>query len=158
VRALEPVKTGGVAWRERSHVVRALRLWPAISVSAGSEPGSHRERWLVATTEYAGLTAYTGGIGRHYAALLPALVRHGVDVDLIVFSDAAPQRNPQLHGVRLVAFHRTDRLSPIRALFASARRVRAVFERFFHTVRTKARGMRLLAGDVDVEAYLGGWL
>lgn len=27
MRALEPVKTGGVAWRERSHVVRVLRLW-----------------------------------------------------------------------------------------------------------------------------------
>lgn len=102
---------------------------PALSVRAGFEPGSRRERWLVATTEYAGLTAYTGGIGRHYAALLPALVRHGVDVDLIVFSDAAPRPNPELHGVRLVAFDRTDRLSPIRALFARARRVRAVFER-----------------------------
>lgn len=49
--------------------------------------GRHGERWLVATTEYAGLTAYTGGIGRHYAALLPALVRHGIEVDLAVFSD-----------------------------------------------------------------------
>ena len=50
-----------------------------------------RERWLVPVTEYAGLTAYTGGIGRHYAALLPALVRHGIDVDLIVFSDACAE-------------------------------------------------------------------
>ena len=96
---------------------------------ARAHPGQHRERWLVATTEYADLTAYTGGIGRHYAALLPALVRQGVDVDLIVFSDAAPQRNAELHGVRLVAFHRTDRLSRIRSLFACARLVRAAFER-----------------------------
>ncbi len=87
------------------------------------------ERWLVATTEYAGLTAYTGGIGSHYAALLPALVRHGIEVDLIVFSDAAPQPDPRLRGVRLVAFDRTDGLSPLRALFARARRVRVAYTR-----------------------------
>ncbi|RHA44217.1 glycosyltransferase family 4 protein [Cellulomonas rhizosphaerae] len=42
------------------------------------------ERWLVATSEYAGLTAYTGGIGTHYAGLLPALVRAGAQVDLLM--------------------------------------------------------------------------
>ena len=88
-----------------------------------------RQRWLVATTEYAGLTAYTGGIGRHYAALLPALVRHGVDVDLVVFSDAAPQAEPELHGVRLIAFERTGRMSRIRAQVRRARIVRAASRR-----------------------------
>lgn len=95
----------------------------ALPMSAGAE------RWLVATTEYAGLTAYTGGIGRHYAALLPALVRLGVDVDLVVFSDAPPQPNAELQGVRLVGFHRTDRLSAARELFTRARQVRKVYRR-----------------------------
>lgn len=59
-------------------------------------------RWLVATTEYAGLTGYTGGIGRHYAALLPALVHRGVEVDLAVLADG-PLASTDLHdGVRLV--------------------------------------------------------
>ena len=48
--------------------------------------GPRPERWLVAVTEYAGLTEYTGGIGRHYAALLPALVNLGITIDLLVFS------------------------------------------------------------------------
>lgn len=52
------------------------------------------QRWLVATTEYAGLTPYTGGIGRHYAALLPALVQLGVEVDLAVFTDAPATPRP----------------------------------------------------------------
>ncbi|MET0862392.1 MAG: glycosyltransferase family 4 protein, partial [Microbacterium sp.] len=88
-----------------------------------------RQRWLVATTEYAGLTAYTGGIGRHYAALLPALVRHGVDVDLVVFSDAAPQADHELHGVRLIACERTDRMSRIGAQIRRAGIVRAAYHR-----------------------------
>lgn len=73
------------------------------------------------------MTAYTGGIGRHYAALLPALVRAGVDVDLVVFSDAAPHADADLQGVRLLAFRRTDRMSRIRAQFARAQVVRAAF-------------------------------
>jgi len=96
-------------------------------MTSGSIP--RNERWLVATTEYAGLTAYTGGIGRHYAALLPALVRHGIDVDLIVFSDAAPEADADLQGVRLIAFECTDRLSRVRALFTRPLRVRGVFRR-----------------------------
>ncbi|MFS0866279.1 glycosyltransferase family 4 protein [Microbacterium sp. 179-B 1A2 NHS] len=59
-----------------------------------------RERWFVATTEYAGLTAYTGGIGRHYAALLPALAEHGVGIDLMVLPDAAPRADARAPGVR----------------------------------------------------------
>ncbi|PZU41176.1 MAG: hypothetical protein DI573_01905 [Microbacterium sp.] len=86
------------------------------------------ERWLVATTEYAGLTSYTGGIGRHYAALLPALVRQGVEIDLVVFSDAQPRADAELHGVRLVAFERAGGTAPIRTLFANARRVRHLYE------------------------------
>lgn len=102
---------------------------PAVSVRATSGGATPVQRWLVATTEYAGLTAYTGGIGSHYAALLPGLVRRGAAVDLIVFSDAAPQSDVRLHGVRLQAFHRTDRLSPVRALFERSRRVRATYQR-----------------------------
>ncbi|BDZ50870.1 hypothetical protein GCM10025867_31110 [Frondihabitans sucicola] len=57
-------------------------------------------------TEYAGLTAYTGGIGRHYASLLPAVVRQSIDVGLVVFAedDLAPGR--VVEGVRLLARHR----------------------------------------------------
>jgi glycogen synthase len=59
-------------------------------------------RWLVATTEYAGLTPYTGGIGRHYAALLPALVRAGAEVDLLVLADE-PVTAHERAGVRVLA-------------------------------------------------------
>lgn len=61
-----------------------------------------RGRWLVAVTEYAGLTEYTGGIGRHYASLLPALVRHGAEVDLLVLADGPVRRDADLGGVRLL--------------------------------------------------------
>jgi glycosyltransferase involved in cell wall biosynthesis len=61
-----------------------------------------RGRWLVAVTEYAGLTEYTGGIGRHYASLLPALVRHGADVDLLVLADGPVRPDAELDGVRLL--------------------------------------------------------
>lgn len=63
-------------------------------------------RWLVAVTEYAGLTPYTGGIGRHYASLLPALVRAGVEVDLVVFHDDELMVPEAPGGVRLVAHRR----------------------------------------------------
>ena len=98
-------------------------------VTLQGDPPARTQRWLVATTEYAGLTAYTGGIGRHYAALLPALVRQGVEVDLMVFSDAAPRVDARLHGVRLVSFERTAHTSQIGVLFGRARRVRAAYER-----------------------------
>ncbi|SDQ28663.1 glycosyltransferase family 4 protein [Microbacterium sp. cf332] len=72
------------------------------------ETAQTAQRWLVATPEYAGITGYTGGIGRHYAALLPALVRQGVAVDLALEPDAGsdigvdrPSADPG-HGVRLV--------------------------------------------------------
>ncbi|WOF21899.1 hypothetical protein N8K70_10935 [Microbacterium betulae] len=88
--------------------------------------GGRRERWLVATTEYAGLTGYTGGIGRHYAALLPALVRLGVAVDLVVFSDADPIPGARMDGVRLVSFRRTDGLGRLAVSRSRARHVREV--------------------------------
>lgn len=58
-------------------------------------------------TEYAGLTSYTGGIGRHYASLLPALVRQGIDIDLVLFVDDprlddALVAKAELGGVTLV--------------------------------------------------------
>jgi glycogen(starch) synthase len=48
-----------------------------------------RRTWLVGLTEYAGLTDYTGGIGTHFSALLPALVRMGIDVELVLFTEEA---------------------------------------------------------------------
>ncbi len=65
-----------------------------------------RERWLVSLTEYAGVTAYSGGIGRHYASLLPALVRAGVDVALVLFVEAPLLVDTAPGGVRLVARRR----------------------------------------------------
>lgn len=85
------------------------------------------ERWLVATTEYAGLTAYTGGIGRHYASLLPGLVRQGVDVDLAVFSDGPFMAARDLRGVRVVAADRMDGMPRPRALAKGAWSVRRLF-------------------------------
>jgi glycogen(starch) synthase len=81
-------------------------------------------RWLVAVTEYAGLTSYTGGIGRHYAALLPALVRLGVEVDLVVFSDGERLPDADLKGVRLLEFASTAGLSRLRAIPERASRLR----------------------------------
>jgi glycogen(starch) synthase len=91
------------------------------------------ERWLVAVTEYAGLTAYTGGIGRHYAALLPALVRLGITVDLLVFSPDPPSRDghappAELGGVTLIGQHRTGRLPRVVELVTRALRVRRAFQ------------------------------
>lgn len=87
------------------------------------------QRWLVGVTEYAGLTRYTGGIGRHYASLLPALARLGIQVDLVVFSDEPAQ---ELAGdVRLVAWHRLRRIpGPARPALRAA-----LFRRAFHQNR-----------------------
>lgn len=81
-----------------------------------SPASDRRERWLVGVTEYAGLTGYTGGIGRHYASLLPAFQRLGVDVGLVVFADDVPDTpnlrqggTDVLDGVRLLASHRRAR-------------------------------------------------
>ncbi|MFS0714035.1 glycosyltransferase family 4 protein [Microbacterium sp. 2P01SA-2] len=64
---------------------------------------SHAQtRWLIATPEYAGVTSYTGGIGRHYAALLPALARQGIAVDLALETDAELISDDPGEGVRLV--------------------------------------------------------
>jgi glycogen(starch) synthase len=96
--------------------------------------GPRPERWLVAVTEYAGLTEYTGGIGRHYAALLPALVRLGITVDLLVFSPDAPSRTDHaapadIGGVTLIGHHRTGRLPRAVELVTRALRVRRAFQR-----------------------------
>jgi glycogen(starch) synthase len=92
--------------------------------------GPRRQRWLVATTEYAGLTDYTGGIGRHYAALLPALVRAGVDVDLVVCADGGLSTDVDLGGVRLVATAGTvGRSSRVRTMIRNARIVRRAYRR-----------------------------
>ncbi|GIG39397.1 glycosyltransferase family 4 protein [Cellulomonas phragmiteti] len=60
-------------------------------------------RWLVATTEYAGLTAYTGGIGTHYAGLAPALVAAGAQVDLLVVAPGPLLSDRAPGGVHLLA-------------------------------------------------------
>ena len=87
----------------------------------------------MAVTEYAGLTEYTGGIGRHYAALLPALVHLGITVDLLVFSPDQPSRmgHPppaELGGVNLIGYHRSGRLPRIAELATRALRVRRAFQ------------------------------
>ncbi|TFV99812.1 glycosyltransferase family 1 protein [Leifsonia flava] len=86
-----------------------------------------RERWLVPVTEYAGVTAYTGGIGRHYAALVPALARRGIDVDLLVFSDSALIRETDDPGVELRGVRIGRRVPRIIALPLMALRVRRAF-------------------------------
>ncbi|MBD8466329.1 glycosyltransferase family 4 protein [Plantibacter sp. CFBP 8798] len=92
--------------------------------------GPRRQRWLVAATEYAGLTSYTGGIGRHYAALLPALVRSGIEVDLIVCSDDELRVGADLDGVRLAeAVRHGSRTPRVLRLLLDARAVRRAFRR-----------------------------
>ncbi|GIG36019.1 glycosyltransferase family 4 protein [Cellulomonas pakistanensis] len=85
-----------------------------------------RGRWLVATTEYAGLTPYTGGIGRHYASLLPALVRQGAAVDLLVLADGPLLPDADLRGVRLAGHVRPPR-ARVPALLARAAAVRRAY-------------------------------
>ena len=94
------------------------------------------ERWLVAVTEYAGLTRYTGGIGRHYAALLPALVAQGNSVDLVVFSDEPLIPDADMQGVRVIRHHTLRRLprllhAPMRALFVRRAASRIAYDRIF---------------------------
>lgn len=92
--------------------------------------GSPRQRWLVATNEYAGLTSYTGGIGRHHAALLPALVRSGIEVDLVVCSDDELRAGADLDGVRLAeAVRHGSRTPRVLRMLLDARAVRRVFRR-----------------------------
>lgn len=100
-----------------------------VPVSQGTR-GSGRQRWLVATPEYAGVTSYTGGIGRHYAALLPALVRAGVDVDLVVCSDDPVTTRADLDGVRLVgSVHHGTRSPRVLRIVTDALAVRSRFRR-----------------------------
>ena len=132
-----------VAWpaheRRRGGPIRVVECHcPAVTALAGLEqavPVTERrpERWLVAVTEYAGLTQYTGGIGRHYAALLPALVQLGITVDLLVFSPDPPSRTGQpspaeLGGVNLIGRHRTGRFPRVVELVTRALRVRRTFQ------------------------------
>lgn len=86
-------------------------------------------RWLVATTEYAGLTAYTGGIGRHYAALLPALVRQGVAVDLAVLADDELVAEDVPGGVHLVDRATMPTHHRPHVIGARARRLRRTYRR-----------------------------
>jgi len=99
-----------------------------------TDHGGTPERWLVAVTEYAGLTAYTGGIGSHYAALLPALVASGRSVDLVVFSDAPLTEGAELRGVRLIRHVGLGRLPrvlalPLRALIVRRLAARNAYDR-----------------------------
>lgn len=96
---------------------------------SGTGSDVRRQRWLVAATEYAGVTDYTGGIGRHYAALLPALVRRGVDVDLAIFADGPLAVRDDLGGVRIVALERTDGIPRLRVFGRNARAVRRLHRR-----------------------------
>jgi glycogen(starch) synthase len=97
-------------------------------------PSRPQERWLVAVTEYAGLTDYTGGIGSHYAALLPALVASGRAVDLVVFSEGPLAVGADLRGVRLLRHIRLGRLPrvlslPLRALLVRRSAARTAYDR-----------------------------
>jgi len=92
-------------------------------------PLTGTERWLVAVTEYAGLSSYTGGIGSHFAALLPAIVASGRAVDLVLFSDGPIDENHDLGGVRLIRHFRLDRLHRVPALALRPLLLRSVLAR-----------------------------
>ncbi|MDD7928851.1 glycosyltransferase family 4 protein [Microbacterium thalli] len=83
----------------------------------------------MATTEYDGLTAYTGGIGRHYAALLPALVRQGIAVDLAVLAEDELVAADVTGGVRLVDRATMPTRHRPQAIGARARRLRRTYRR-----------------------------
>jgi glycogen(starch) synthase len=107
-------------------------------VSANSRPANTRpaKRWLVAATEYAGLTAYTGGIGSHYASLLPAIVASGIAVDLVVFAAGPLTPDADLRGVNLVRHVDLGRMPrvlalPLRALLVRTIAARTDYDRIF---------------------------
>jgi glycogen(starch) synthase len=87
------------------------------------------ERWLVAVTEYAGMTSYAGGIGSHFAALLPALVASGRSIELVLFSDGPIVDDCDLGGVRLVRHFRLSRLPRVAVLVLRPLLLRAVATR-----------------------------
>ncbi|RLK52572.1 glycosyltransferase family 4 protein [Microbacterium telephonicum] len=121
---------GGVGAATAGMVVCLVRLErpaPVLPAATGGlDDVRMPRRWLVATTEYAGLTAYTGGIGRHYAALLPALVSRGIAVDLVVFAEGDVVADAPLHGVRLVSLVRSDARRRRRNLARRARHLRRI--------------------------------
>lgn len=86
-------------------------------------------RWLVATTEYAGLTPFTGGIGRGFASLLPALVRAGVQVDLVVYQSAPPLEDFDPEGVRILEYVCLRRRPAVLPLVQRALHLRALVRR-----------------------------
>lgn len=91
------------------------------------------ERWLVGLTELAGLTDYTGGIGRHYSSLLPALVRDGVQIDVVLFFDGAATTPPP-PGIRVIAWHRLHRVPRLFAPLARALLFRRAYGRGYDRV------------------------
>jgi len=71
-------------------------------------------RLAIVTPEYAGVTAYTGGIGFQYAMLAPELVRQGHEVAVVTLSPEGSGRDER-DGVRfeLVAASRIRALRPL---------------------------------------------
>jgi glycogen(starch) synthase len=68
----------------------------------------------IVTPEYAGVTAYTGGIGSQYAMMAPELVRQGHEVSVVTYSPDVTRR-AEHDGVRfeLVAKPRLVTTSPL---------------------------------------------
>lgn len=68
----------------------------------------------------------TGGIGRHYAALLPALAAQGVEIDLVVFTDGPVDVRATL-GIRPLVVHRTGGMPRLAALLHRPRALRRAY-------------------------------
>lgn len=59
--------------------------------------------FVVCLTELAGVTSYTGGVGRRYAATIPQLARLGHRVTVVLVADSPVVAIPQeIEGVRLI--------------------------------------------------------
>lgn len=84
-------------------------------------------RLAIVTSEYQGVTSYTGGIGGQYAGIAPALVSAGVDVTVVTQAPTAPSRIEEKEGVRLVLVAGRARgwREPIRWLRAADRAIQA---------------------------------
>ena len=60
-------------------------------------------QFVVCLTELAGVTSYTGGVGRRYAATLPELVRLGHKITVVLVADSPLLERPaQIEGLRLI--------------------------------------------------------
>lgn len=97
------------------------------------------------------MTTYTGGIGTHYASLLPAIVRLGIEVELVLFAEptesakAGAEVLGSVDGVTLVARYGLSRLpEPVRLIVRALILRRHVRAGYTHVIAPEWGGIAAL--------------